>query len=102
LPFLRSYWSGISPTAPTLQKIEIHKAVFLDKMMVMAFSLPKGAYATTFLAHLFQLSSEFPLPQGIETNLIDAKEVLGFGSLSATLERFDSILKRFESKRNVA
>jgi len=99
LPFLRSYSAGIFPTAPTLQQVEIHKAVFLENMMVLAFSLPKGAYATTFLAHLFQLSSEVPLPPGVSTNRIDAKEVVGLGSLGPVLERFRPVITRFEQAR---
>ena len=79
--------------------MEIHKAVFLENMMVLAFSLPKGAYATTFLAHLFQLSSEVPLPPGVSTNRIDAKEVVGLGSLGPVLERFRPVITRFEQAR---
>lgn len=98
-PFLRFSASAIPSLVPTLQKVEVSHIHFGEKMVVIAFSLPKGTYATTFLAHLFQLSSEAPLPQGVDTTLIDAKEILGIGSLKKALERFSVVLARLKEER---
>lgn len=98
-PFLR-FAAGATPSfVQTLQKVKVLKAQFREKMLVIAFNLPKGAYATTFLAHLFQLSSEAPIPSGLNTTLIDAKKELGIGSLKETFARFRLVLEHFEKVR---
>lgn len=94
-PFIRpasQEWS-------TLQKAEIHGVKFEEKIAAMAFSLPKGAYATSFLAHFFQLASHLPIVEGIDTVDIDAKEFLGLGSLRETLERFRPVIKKLQLER---
>lgn len=100
-PFLRTPSFVVPPAIPTLQNIEIHNVHFGNKMVVITFSLPKGAYATTFLAHLFQISSEAPFPSGIDTTIVDSKALLGFGSLTSIFERFHTVLKRLAEKRAV-
>lgn len=81
---------------PVLQQVEIHNAVFQDKLAVFAFTLPKGAYATTFLMNFFTLASGLPVISGISQEKIDAKKLLGLGSLETTLERFESVLEARE------
>lgn len=83
-----SFVRFVPRTVHTLQTVEIHSVKFLDKMMVIAFSLQKGAYATTFLANFFQLASDIPIPKEIERKEIDAKELLMMGSLKEVRMRF--------------
>jgi TruD family tRNA pseudouridine synthase len=99
-PFMRFSSNAAPSYVPTLQKVEISQVHFEDKMVVLAFALPKGAYATTFLAHFFQLSSESPVPKNIDTHFIDAKELLGLGSLASVLERFKKPLGRIQKERS--
>ena len=96
-PFIRFE----SRTLSTLQRAEIHKVRFQDNIMVLTFTLPKGAYATTLLAHLFQVASEIPIIPGTPTTQIDAKELLGEGSIKETLSRFQTILKGIEDERKI-
>lgn len=79
---------------PTLQSVEFHDAVFRDEYAVFSFSLPKGAYATSYLMNLFTLCSGLPLPDDISRESVDAKKILGTGSLDATLQRFRTTLER--------
>ncbi len=81
---------------PTLQNVRFHKVEFRRDLAVFAFSLPKGAYATSYLMNLFTLSSGLPLLPGISTDAIDAKAVLGLGALAETLARFRAVLESRE------
>jgi TruD family tRNA pseudouridine synthase len=76
----------------TLQSIEIHGAVFDRQIAVVSFSLPKGSYATSFLMDLFSLSSGLPALPGISDEEVDAKEVIGEGTLGPVLEKFKKVL----------
>lgn len=96
-PFIRVE----SRTWPTLQKIEIHGIALRDRLAVFAFSLPKGSYATTFLMNFFTLTSGLPIVPGITTEKIDAKELLGLGTLAPTLERFKTVLEKRDEDLSV-
>ncbi|MEK7538023.1 MAG: tRNA pseudouridine(13) synthase TruD [Patescibacteria group bacterium] len=48
---------------------------------VLSFDLPAGAYATTMLMNLFTLESGQPAPSWIKPDELDAKELLGTGSI---------------------
>ena len=85
-----------SRTWPTIQKIGIHATDFKDQLALFAFSLPKGSYATTFLANFFTLTTGLPILPGISMEKIDAKELLNLGTLGPTLERFKTVLERRE------
>ena len=74
----------------TIVNAQIYKTEIVKEGVVMSFSLPKGCYATTFLAHFFQLSSGLP-PENILDNVIDVKRVLGQGSLEKLIEKFKEI-----------
>lgn len=91
-PFIRI----ASRTWPTLQKIEIHGATFKNHLAVFAFSLPKGSYATTFLMNFFALASGLPIVPGIKGEKVDAKELIGLGTLEPTLDRFKTVLEKRE------
>ncbi len=55
---------------------------------VIYFFLPKGAYATTFLANLFELVEGTPIPAWVSNQEIDVKKMLGQGSLDELKQIF--------------
>jgi hypothetical protein len=59
--------------------------------VILNFALPKAAYATTFLAHLFNLVSGSP-PKNISPFPLDTKATLGKGSLEEVLNRFKEVI----------
>ena len=81
-----------SRTWPVLQQAEIHNLIFQDKLAIFSFSLPKGSYATSLLMNFFTLASGIPVVPGISPEQIDAKNMLGLGSLRPTLDRFQKVL----------
>lgn len=95
-PFVQ--WAGHS--IPTKAMVEVHNYKILDNgsvnsprdIVVIDFSLQKGSYATSFLTHLFSLSSGQPVPKNIETEKIDTLEILGRSTLSPILERFKDVI----------
>ncbi len=76
----------------TLQPIEIHNVTIQDRVAVFSFSLPKGSYATSFLMGFFMLASGLPIVPGISMEQVDAKAILGTGTLASVLERFKTVL----------
>lgn len=82
-----------SRTWPVLQHVEVHGVTFQDKIAAFAFSLAKGAYATTLLMNFFTLASGLPIVAGITNKKIDAKASLGLGNLQPTLDRFKTVLE---------
>lgn len=88
-PFIRV----ASRTWPTVQNMQIHSVVFRNSLAVFAFSLPKGAYATSLLMNLFILASGIPIVPGIPFEQVDAKEMSGLGTFRSTLERFQTVIK---------
>lgn len=91
-PFIRVE----SRTWPTLQTVDVHGVALQRQLALFAFSLPKGSYATAFLMNFFTLASGLPIVRGISTEKVDAKELLGLGTLGPTLERFQGILAQRE------
>ena len=85
-----------SRTWPTLQRAEIHGTALQTQTAVFAFSLPKGSYATTLLANFFTLASGLPLLPGIPIEHIDARALIGLGTIAPVLERFRTVLERRE------
>ncbi|MFA4833430.1 MAG: tRNA pseudouridine(13) synthase TruD [Patescibacteria group bacterium] len=55
---------------------------------VINFSLPKACYATTFLSNLFELTVGLPIPEWVNTEEIDPKEIIGQGSIAEVKEKF--------------
>ena len=85
-PFKFLYWAKrdwAGRIFPKNIKAEIFKGG-----AVVNFFLPKGAYATTFLTNLFELHEEAPIPAWVNKTEIDAKELLGQGSLARVKEVF--------------
>ena len=91
-PFIRV----ASRAWPTFREIEVQNITFRDNFAFFAFTLPKGSYATTFLMNFFNLASGMPVVEGIPTHSVDIKEVLGLGTLSPTLKRFQAVLEQRE------
>ncbi len=89
-PFIRVE----SRKCATLQHLDVHNAVFEDRLATFCFSLPKGSYATSFLMNFFELASGLPLVPGIFTEPVDALKLLDMGSLQPTLDRFKTVLDR--------
>jgi len=65
------------------------KAMTTDQGCIIHFTLPKGAYATTLLTNLFELSEGMPIPQWIKTKEIDAKNMLQMGTYQSLKNIFD-------------
>lgn len=91
-----------SRTWPTLQSIDFHAVEFRDRLVTFSFSLPKGAYATSYLMNLFALASGLPMPEGISMESVDAKKILGAGSLDTVLQRFHVALARYHQNTSNA
>jgi len=75
----------------TKEKIDIHKVEFVPEGVVLSFYMPKGCYATSFLASLFQLASGLP-PKDISKDIIDTKKVLDEGSIESLTEKFKEVI----------
>lgn len=75
----------------TKEKAQIHKIKIIPEGVVISFTLPKASYATTFLSHLFQLTSGFP-PQQFSDKAIDIKEALEKKNIQGVLEKFQKVI----------
>lgn len=75
----------------TKEKVEIHQIKIIPEGVILNFTLAKAAYATTFLAHLFNLVSGLP-PKNISSLPVDMKAVLGKGSLKEVLNKFKDVI----------
>lgn len=60
----------------------------MGQKTIITFALEKGAYATTFLANLFELRTGLPIPDWVKTNEIDAKKILGLNDLQKIKQIF--------------
>jgi len=83
---------------PTRVEAEVHSCKVLpNNLVVIDFSLPKAAYATSFLAQIFTLVSGKPVIKGIHLEQLDPFPHLGRESLQPTIDRFqDVIFAKFE------
>jgi TruD family tRNA pseudouridine synthase len=68
---------------------ELHALKTLPSGVILSFSLPKGAYATSFLMFLFSLTEGNPVPAWVQPDEIDTKAELGTGSSFATLNQLN-------------
>ncbi|HEY9584477.1 MAG TPA: tRNA pseudouridine(13) synthase TruD [Candidatus Paceibacterota bacterium] len=91
-PFIRPERRLVS----TIEPVEIHKTEITKQGVVISFSLSKGDYATTFLAHLFNLISGKP-PEWLDTEIIDLKKTLGENDIQETINKFEKVI---HSKNN--
>jgi len=75
----------------TKEEVKIHQGNIIEEGVILNFTLPKAAYATTFLAHLFNLIWGLP-PKNISPFSIDTKATLKKDSLEGVLNRFKDII----------
>ncbi len=61
---------------------------FFNGGVVLNFILPKGSYATTMLANIFELEQGLPIPEWVNKEEIDPKEILGDGDIKKVKETF--------------
>jgi hypothetical protein len=80
-----------SRSQQTRDRASIHKGEIIDEGLLLQFDLAKGQYATTFLSHIFNLTSGMP-PQDISKNRIDTKALLGEPSVAPILEQFKDVI----------
>ncbi len=88
------YWTKRDWAARIFPK-DIKYEIFADGAVIYFF-LPKGAYATTFLANLFELVEGTPIPAWVSNQEIDVKKMLGQGSL----EELKQIFKEYWQYKN--
>lgn len=88
-PFVQ--WTG--HLIPTKVKAQVYSYKILPgNILVVDFALPKGSYATSFLASLCTLAYGKPVIAGISLGEIDAFEHAGRGNLQETLGRFKDVI----------
>jgi hypothetical protein len=75
----------------TKARIKVYGAKFVKEGAIISFSLDKGQYATTFLAHLFKVISGMP-PSWISDTEFDLKQEIGEEGISETLKYFNGVL----------
>ena len=75
-------------TIPAKIKPKIYGYKVLPEGVAIDFSLNKGAYATTFLSHIFTLVEALPVPEWVQMGDYDLKQLLGTGSLKDTMQHF--------------
>lgn len=75
----------------TMSTAKIHSYGVGAEGVALSFSLDTGQYATTFLAHLFNLVSG-NTPENFSDDKVDVREVLGEGTLSPLFEYFKKVL----------
>lgn len=84
LPFWQQKYRTIIPwITPT-----VHSMRSIPAGVAISFSLPRAAYATTFLMFLFHLYEGTPIPPWVQQNDIDTKATLNEGNVTDTLARF--------------
>ncbi|HSX41809.1 MAG TPA: tRNA pseudouridine(13) synthase TruD [Candidatus Saccharimonadales bacterium] len=73
---------------PTRVPVTVHSVTAVDEGVIFHFDLTKGAYATTFLAELFQLYQGRPVPDWVNQNVVDTRKRIGYPPISETEEAF--------------
>lgn len=73
---------------PTRVPVTIHSATTIPEGIIFHFDLQKGAYATTFLAELFQLYQGRPVPEWVNQDIVDTRERIGYPSITGTEAAF--------------
>lgn len=67
---------------------EIKDYKIIGKNFIICFGLRSGAYATTFLSNLFELTQGSPVPEWVDKTDFDPKEILGTGNLKELRKQF--------------
>ncbi|MDB5224544.1 MAG: hypothetical protein JWO43_166 [Candidatus Adlerbacteria bacterium] len=77
---------------PTKDHARIVNGELLPEGLLLEFELGKGQYATTFLSHLFNLTSGLPA-QDCAKNRIDTKKILNEVPVAEVLPYFESVIQ---------
>jgi TruD family tRNA pseudouridine synthase len=72
---------GRAPVIPTRVFPKMSGVNVAPQGVAMAFELPKAAYATTVLMHLFDTVTGMPIPEWLKPDEVDSKTLLGLGSI---------------------
>ena len=80
---------------------KIHSFKILPAGLAISFDLPKGAYATTMLMNLFDLSGWVTLPASMNQEIIDVKKALGEGSLKFVFDTFKKELAEITTSKKI-
>lgn len=80
-----------TPLLETIDHPVIYKIEIVPEGAILEFELKKGEYATTFLSHLFNLTSGKP-PETISRDNIDIKKILKIDEFAETLATFSSVI----------
>ena len=95
LPFLQTH----AKTIPTRLKAERVAYEPVDQGVIMRFTLGKGSYATSFLAHAFRMYEGLPIPSWVQDGEIDSLAKLGDGSIAGIKDKFKEILVKRDPNR---
>lgn len=92
------YVQRMEKDVEVLKKVKLYGWKIVEEGVILDFFLEKGSYATTFLSHLFILSSGEPL-SGILVEEKDIKSLLGTGSIESLKENeFRELFEMREKK----
>lgn len=73
---------------------EVHRVTRVHEGVVYSFSLDKGAYATTYLMHLYRLHEGNPVPGWVRGDAIDTKASVRMGTLDGLEHLFGEWMTR--------
>ncbi|MFH1236489.1 MAG: tRNA pseudouridine(13) synthase TruD [Parcubacteria group bacterium] len=73
---------------PTLVAPEMHFWQATEEGVILSFTLPKAAYATTILTYLFQLETGLPVPPWVSLGERDILAIAGLGSIESAVAKF--------------
>lgn len=76
---------------PTLLSPKINSFNCTEDGVAINFELHKGAYATTFLSHIFTLTMGLPLPNWVSQKEVDTLKILELG----TIEDIKKVFKEY-------
>ncbi|MFA6296074.1 MAG: tRNA pseudouridine(13) synthase TruD [Patescibacteria group bacterium] len=74
---------------PTLLSPKINSFTCTEDGVAINFELHKGAYATTFLSHIFTLTMGLPLPSWVSQKEIDTLKILELGTIENIKKVFE-------------
>jgi len=89
------HWPSNNGSCLTTAEVKISKSKIIKQGVVLVFQLPKGVYATTFLANLFSLYQGLPVPDWLDRTKYDTKKLLSLGSI----EKVETLLGQYMFSR---
>ncbi len=103
LPFRRFVNIGRRPSIPAKLYPTFHGLAVHEAGVALSFDLPKAAYATTVLMHLFDLGGAGPgIPAWLKPEEVDTKALLGTGSLTDVRAHFRNVIDVILNNRQEA